>query len=294
MLRDTSALTVGFVGNLLLMTSKLAAGWVAGSQALLADGVHSFTDVLSTVVGAVGSHLGAAPPDEDHPFGHGGAENIAGVVVACIMAFTGFELLRAGVGRIAGGGGRAPEMLAAWVALAAFLIKEFMHRHALREATRTNSPAIDALARDHRSDALSSLAAFVGVVLARTSNPILDPVAALIIAGFVLQIAWEVLVRNVDTLMDREPDSRELRAGLQARVDEDDEVVRLGSLRVHPVGADWHLHLDIDVPPEMTVLRSHQVAHKVEAWARELEPRVRSAQVHVEPAAAAPSDADEA
>lgn len=287
MLQEVSALKVGLVGNLLLTAGKLLAGWFAGSQALLADGLHSFTDVLSTLVGALGAWIAREPADQDHPFGHGNAENIAAILVSGIMFWTGWELLRAGVTLVLAGTDKVPAIEAAYVAVAALLIKEFMHRHAAREAARTHSPAVEALARDHRSDALSCLAALGGILLARTSNPLLDPLASLVISGLVLQIAWETLRENLHVLMDGEPEESEaLRSGLQERADQDREVSRVLHCRVHQVGADLHLHIDLEVPPEMTVARSHEVAHRVEAWAKVLDPRVLSAQVHVEPAPA--------
>jgi cation diffusion facilitator family transporter len=283
-LPELNALRIALFGNFLLMTGKLVVGWTSGSQALLADGFHSFTDVLSALVGTLGSHIASQPADEDHPYGHGNAENIAAVLVSIIMFFAGWELLQTGVSQVLKGTRPAPSVGAAYVAILSLVIKELMHRQAAREAATTHSPTVEALARDHRSDALSCLAALVGIILARTSNPLLDPLASLVISGLVLQIAWVTLSDNLHVLMDGEPEEgEELRKALQKRADEDPDVIRVGSIRVHQVGADLHLQIDLEVPPEWTVAHAHEAAHRVENWAKEIEARVRSAQVHVEP-----------
>lgn len=286
MLDHHGALKLALVGNLFLMVVKLAAGVLSGSAALLADGVHSFTDVLSTVAAGVGSWIGGAPPDEDHPYGHGGAENVAAVVVAGIMLATAGALFQRGAGLLAAGTLVPPESMAAWVAGATCLVKEALHRQAAREAVRTRSPSIDALSKDHRSDALSSVAALVGIEAARHGYPAMDPMASLVIAAFILKLGWETLVENLHVLMDREPETPELKAGLLARAGADPEVAALRNIRVHQVGAVLHLQIDLLVAPTMTVQAAHEVAHRVEGWAKELDRRVASAQVHVEPAEA--------
>lgn len=277
------AVAVAFVGNSALMVGKLAAGWYAGSQALVADGVHSFTDVLSTIASGIGTWIGGEPPDENHPYGHGNAENLAALVVAGIMAVTGLGLLHEAAAALEVGKSELPGQLAAAAAACACVVKELMHRHAMAEALRTGSPAVLALARDHRSDVLSSLAALVGVVLARRVHPTLDPVASVVIAGFILNLAWETASENVAVLMDEEPDLTKLCAALQERAASDPEIVAIRRLRGHPVGAVLHLQLDLQVPPEMTVARAHEVAHRVEGWAKQQDERVDSVQVHVEP-----------
>jgi cation diffusion facilitator family transporter len=274
---------VAFVGNTVLMIGKLVGGWGAGSQALFADGLHSFTDVLSTIASGIGTWIGGEPPDENHPYGHGNAENIAALVVAGIMGITGIELLREAAEALTGAPRALPGMLAAGVAAIACVVKELMHRHAIVEARATGSPAVLALARDHRSDVLSSLAALGGVVLARHVHPVLDTLASVVIAGFILSLSWETASENIAVLMDEEPDLSELAAALEARAAEDDEVVGIRRLRGHPVGGSLHLQLDLLVPPQMTVAHAHEVAHRVEDWAKEIDNRVDSVQVHVEP-----------
>ena len=277
------AVTVSLIGNVGLTLGKLTGGYAAGSQALIADGYHSFADVLSTIASGVGTWIGGEPPDENHPYGHGNAENLAALVVSVIMALTGFEVLREALGALTAGPGALPELLAAGVAAGACVIKELLHRYSMAEARQTGSPAVLALARDHRSDVLSSMAALLGVVLARQIHPTLDTLASVVSAGFILELAWDTASENVAVLMDEEPDLSDLATALQERALEDPEVLQIHGLRGHPVGGSIHLQLDMDVPPQMTVARAHEVAHRVEDWARELDDRVDSVQVHVEP-----------
>ncbi len=279
-----SAITVGFLGNLGLAALKISAGTFAHSQALIADGIHSLGDVLSSVAGAIGAKIGSSPPDENHPYGHGNAESFAALFVGIIMAGAGVELLLSASERFQARTLEIPDLAAAGAALLACFAKEGMHRHALREAQRTRSPAVIALAKDHRSDVLSSLAAVFGVLGARKIHPYLDPLASVVISGFVLRMAWEILEENIHILMAGQPDEGPFLEALRKRAGQDKDVRRLNTIRILQVGAALNLEIDLWVDPCMTVFEAHKVAHRVEKYARELEERVQQVQVHVEPA----------
>ncbi len=278
-----SAIQVALAGNLLLAVAKTGVGLMAGSQALFADGLHSFTDVVNSVIGAVGARFGGDPPDRDHPFGHGAHENLAALVVGLVMAWAAWILLRAAGRSLMGAALVAPEAMAAPIAIGSCLAKEAMFRHADREWKRTRSPAVQALARDHRSDALSSIAALAGILGAQAGMPMLDPLAAVVIAGMILQLAWDTVTQNLDVLLDREPEIGDLKAGLAERAKNYREPLEVEVVRAHLAGSALNLEIDVRLAGGTSLEQAHRVAHEVEAWARELEPRVVTAQVHLEP-----------
>lgn len=272
-----------------LAVGKLVAGVLGHSQALVADAVESFADIIGSLIVWRGLVVAAKPPDDDHPYGHGKAEAVASAVIATL-------LLLAAVG-IAGQSLReifseqvtpAPWTLA--VLLGVVLIKELLFRFVWREGHSTGSPAVRTDAWHHRSDAITSLAAAIGITTALIGGPAwaaADDVAAVVAAGIIGWNGWNLLRPALEELMDTTPDPGvigEIR-GIAGGVEGVDNVEKCLVRRM-----GWQLLVDmhVRVDPEMTVARSHHIAHAVKDAVRGRLPQVHDVLVHIEPSRRAP------
>ncbi len=184
------------LGNFLLAVLKLLAGIFADSKAMIADGLHSGSDVISNLVVYVSMRISNKPADEHHTYGHGKIEYMASLFVAATMFYAGVTIIRTVGGDILSGTTSSPGIFAGVVALFSIIAKEFMFRITLRQSKIINSPSMIANAWDHRSDAYSSVGTLVGVVLSIVGNrmeiEILkygDSIAAIIVGGLIIRVA---------------------------------------------------------------------------------------------------------
>jgi cation diffusion facilitator family transporter len=278
---QTGAL-VGIMGNLLLGAAKVAAGSLASSHAMLADGLHSLADFASSIALLVVVRVANRPSDTCHPYGHGKAEPVGAKIIGIIVVLAGFQIGLSAIGQLRAGNYAAPGVLALWMALISIVVKETMFRYKFRLATRANSKAILASAWEHRSDAVSSVAVLAGVGLARLGMPYLDPVAGLLVSGFIVKMGWDITRSAVDDLMDKVTDLPLLDRVCRA-ASETAGVIRVDAARIRPMGPDFLVDLAICVDPQITVKEGHDVASSVKSAVMIAIPEVAGVMVHVNP-----------
>jgi cation diffusion facilitator family transporter len=285
--RGVRATLLGMATNAALAGVKLVAGVAGHSQALVADAVESLADLLSSAIVWRGLVVAAAPADKDHPYGHGKAEPLASAAVAIL-------LLVAAVG-IAVGSVRnffhphpVPELYTLPVLLVVVVVKELLFRRVLREGEAIESSAVRSDAWHHRSDALTSVAAGIGIAVALVGGgewAVADDVAAFLAAGVIAWNGWRLLRPALDELMDTEVSSEWVQGLVQVAQDVG-PVVDVEKCRVRKSGYRYLVEMHLEVDPEMTVERAHAVAHEVKDRVRDRFPEVLDVLLHVEPARA--------
>ena len=277
----TRANLVGLGTNVLLAVAKFVVGVLAGSQALVADGFNSAGDIFATTVAYFGYQLAKVPPDENHHYGHGNAESIAGFVVGTVLLATGLYITLDGVLSLVAGKTDPPGLLAAWVAIGTAVVKEALYRYTVRVGTKLNSPALLASARDHRADVVAAFAVLGGVLAARFSAPWLDPLAAMLIGLYIAAMAIEPIRSNLGILMDEAPP--ELREKIRAVARADTDVRDATEIRVHPLGSYYVVDLEIYLDGSLSLEESHTIAHRVADRVKAEIEHVHDVKVHVNP-----------
>lgn len=285
--RSLRATFLGMVVNTVLAVGKMAAGFLGHSHALVADGVESLADLFSSLIVWRGLVIAAEPADADHPYGHGKAEPLASAMVATMLLLAALWIAVHSVRQIFHPhAAPAPWTLA--VLFVVVLVKETLFRHVFREAASVDSTVVKGDAWHHRSDAITSLFAGVGIAIALVGGPgyeAADDVAALL-AAFV--IAWNgsrLLREAFGELMDTAPDLavvEEIRR-LAASVP---EVRGVEKCFIRKMGWQLHVDLHVEVDGQLTVERAHAIAHEVKDHLRAQLPNVRDVLVHIEPARA--------
>jgi len=282
--RSLRATFLGLAVNVALSAVKFLAGILGHSQALIADAVESLADIFSSIIVWRGLVVAETPPDEDHPYGHGKAEPLAaaGVSVMLLLA-AGMIAYHSLVGIIEPRVAPSPWTLIILVVVIA--VKELLFRFVLQESHHVDSSAVKTDAWHHRADAITSAAAFTGITIALVGGKgyeTADNWAALV-AAFVIAFNGARLLRPAfNELMDRAPD-RELVRKIAAVAETVPGVANVEKCHVRKMG--WQLFADmhVEVDPQMTVLRSHEIAHAVKDKIREAMPNVSDVLVHIEP-----------
>ena len=198
--------TVGIVCNAALTVFKLVAGIVAHSSAIVADAVHSASDILGSLIVMIGAVFSHKAADASHPYGHEKLECIASILLGNILVLVGAAIGYAGVMKIVRGETlAAPGVLALIAAVVSIGVKEGLYWYTIAAAKRIRSVSLKAEAWHHRSDALSSIGSFAGVLGARLGMPILDPIASIVICLFIFKVAYGIFHESIDRLVDRAP-----------------------------------------------------------------------------------------
>lgn len=268
--------------NVVLAAGKLAAGVFGHSHALVADAVESFADVFSSLIVWRGVVVAAEPADEEHPYGHGKAEPLASAAVAAMLLLAAGWIIIGAVNGLSESR-PAPAMFTLFVLVGVVLTKEGLFRFVLREATSVESPAVHADAWHHRSDAITSLAAAIGIsVSVFTGVQSADDVAAIFAAAIIGWNGWRLLHPAAGELMDKAPDAWIIDR-IRRIAETTPGIARVEKCFVRKMGHQLYAEMHIEVDPQMTVLRSHELAHEAKDRIRTEIPRVHDVLIHIEP-----------
>jgi cation diffusion facilitator family transporter len=275
---------LGLATNAVFATVKMLAGIFGHSHALIADAVESMADVFSSLVVWRGVVVAEAPADEDHPYGHGKAEPIAAAVVSTMLLIAAVWIV-IGAFRAIAEPHEAPKPFTLIVLVAVIIIKEGLFRFALREAVSVDSSVVATDAWHHRSDAITSFAAAIGIIIALAGGKgfeSADDWAAIVAACVIAWNGWRLLRPAMNELMDSSP-NREIVDRIRAIAEAVAGVVRVEKCLVRQMGYQYFVDMHVEVDAQMTVLRSHEIAHLVKDNVRGQVPRVRDVLVHIEP-----------
>lgn len=282
--RGIRAVQLGLLANLVLALTKAIAGVLGHSYALVADAVESFADMFSSLIVWSGLRISARPADEAYPFGYGKAESLAGAVV-------GFMLLGAAVAigiqavREIVTPHHAPAPFTLAVLVGVVLVKELLFRRIARVGTTAGSTAVRAEALHHRSDAITSAAAFVGIAVALVGGPgweSADDWAALVASAIILYNGITILRPALADLMDRAPDAPVLERVARAAAAVPG-VLAVEKLAVRKAGLVYYVDIHVQADPRMSLHDAHELSGRVKGAIRAEMPEVASVLVHMEP-----------
>lgn len=280
---------VGLVVNLVLSFLKLAAGVVGRSGAMIADAVHSFSDLATDVVVIAFARISAKPRDDDHDYGHGKYETLATIIISLALGIVGAGILVNSIRdiRVVLDGGLLPRpgLVALVAAVASIVVKEILYRYTVREGRAVGSPSVVANAWHHRSDALSSLGTLVGIACAYFLGQkwrIADPIAALLVAVFIFKVAFDLIRTGIDELLECSLPADMEQEILQI-VTADPGVREPHNLRTRRIGASIAVEVHVRMDGAMTVAQSHALTVDIEHRLRERFGEGTMIVIHVEP-----------
>lgn len=239
--------------NLGLLIVKLLGGIFGRSQALIADAVHSLSDVIVAILVIVGLKVSSAPPDEDHHWGHGNIEFIVSAIIGTLLVCTAIAITIVSLLSIIQGNIYNPGIMAVWAAAISVVANEIMFRHSLCAGEQMDSPAMIANAWENRSDVYSSLAVLVGVFGARIGFTVLDPIAAIIVGIMIAKNGLKTLVSGVKGITDRSFDNKAMLSQIRKLVLKEDGIVSIGRLRARKTGQKVWIDLEAIFKPEVKV-----------------------------------------
>ena len=272
--------------NTLLSAGKLAAGLLAHSGAMVSDAVHSASDVFSTIIVMIGVKLSAKASDREHPYGHERMECVAAIVLSVILLITGLFIGNEGLRKIIRAEDAAlpvPGTAALIAAVVSIAVKEAMFWYTRHYARLLDSGALMADAWHHRSDALSSVGALVGIAGARLGFPVLDPIAGLVICVFIGKAAVDIFIDAVNKMVDHSCDE-ETEAAIRACAARHEGVRSVDLLMTREFGNRIYIEMEISVDGQLPLVEAHAIAESIHDEIEKTFRMVKHIMIHVNPA----------
>jgi cation diffusion facilitator family transporter len=266
-----------------LIAMKVVASIVTGSISIRADAIHSAIDLVGAIVGFIGIKIAGKPPDRKHPFGHGKAENVAGVVIAALIFIAGGIIAYQAISRLISGANLELVTVGIYVTAAAIVINLAVSWYTMRVARRTDSVALEATARDLLADVLSSAAVLVGLILVRiTGVALLDPIVALLVAILIFRTAFLAMKRSFSGLLDTRLPRTEERKLIAVLGKHGGQMVSFHKIRTRKAGSQRYIDFHLVLPKDVSVERAHKLCDELE---QEIEAELANASVtiHIEP-----------
>jgi len=274
---------VTLIINLLLSLGKLAAGILGRSAAMVSDAVHSASDVFSTLIVMVGISVSRKDADKSHQYGHERLECIASIILASILFLVGAGIGYTAIsGIVSGESPSVPTLLPLIAAAVSIGVKEWMYWYTRAAAIQVNSGALMADAWHHRSDALSSVGSFIGIIGARLGLPILDPIAGVVICLFILKAAYDIFRDTIAKLTDRACDE-ETEDRIREIILMQEGVQGLDLLRTRLFGSKMYIDVEISAVGSQSLHEAHAIAENVHDAIEGTLPNVKHCMVHVNP-----------
>lgn len=270
--------------NFLLTATKLIAGIIGNSMALISDAIHSASDVLSTFVVMLGAKLSSRKPDKKHPYGYEKVESIVSLILSLMLFGTAITIGVYGCKSIFNSDIAIPSQITAWAALLSIIVKEWMYRYTKRAANKINSTSLYADAWHHRSDALSSIGSLVGVVGAICGLPILDPIASFVICLIIIKVAYDILKTSITQILDAAA-PEEIEQQIKEIILNYKGIKGIDMLKTRLFGSKIYVDIEVKVDKGLSFEEVHELTHKLHDEIENSNASIKHCMIHANPTA---------
>lgn len=276
---------VTVVINFILFVFKLIAGIIAHSNAMISDAVHSLSDVITTVAVIFGLILANQEEDKEHPYGHERIESVFAIVLSFFLFLTGIGIGILGIKAImrsTSGNLNSPGVIALIAAVCSIFVKEFMFHYTMRTAKKIKSSSMEADAWHHRSDALSSIGSFIGILGARLGLPILDPICSLLICILIVKTSIEIFMEAISQLIDKSCDE-ETNGQIIANIMEIEKNIDINDFKTRIFGNKIYIDAEIAIDGNLTLDSANKIVEKIHDTIEENFNSVKHCNIHIVP-----------
>jgi cation diffusion facilitator family transporter len=282
---------LGFFINIVLTTGKLLAGFFGRSSAMIADGIHSLSDLITDVVVLVFFKISDKEKDEKHPYGHGKFETFSAFIIALILFFVGLWIFYEGMTKIVsvvkGAVLPQPHLITLWAALISIVVKELLYQYTNFIGKQIDSPAIIANAWHHRSDAFSSIGVAIGIagaIFLGQKWVVLDPIAGVIVSIFIMKMAVELSLPSIQELMEASLPEETIKK-IETLIMEDHQIRSYHKLRTRKIGETCAIDVHIQLDHTISLVQAHNISGALCKRIRETFGEKTQVNVHAEPVA---------
>ena len=278
------AATVAIISNCFLTVLNIIVGMMSGSYALISEGAHTLSDVTTSIIAYIGFKIGQKPADDEHPFGHGRAEAISGLIIVLFLAMVAYEIMSGAVEKLMNPTLiTTPDIYAALMAIFGIFINLLISNYIIKIGNEIKSPAIVADGQHQKTDIFSSIAILIGVIASNLGFPQLDPLVGLIIGFLILKTAYEIGKENLDNIMGKVPSEKFINKIRRVANNSSPYAENAHNIKVDYLGSYATVTLHIEIDGKMTLEESHKIVHIVQNNIINKIPEVKYVMVHACP-----------
>lgn len=270
--------------NLLLSVFKFIFGFIGHSKTIIVDGIHSLSDVLSTIIIIIGFFISNKDNDDEHPYGHERFECVASIILSILLFVTSILLFDKSILGIINHSSNdiKPDVSTIIIALISIFVKELMFQYTMFFAKKNNSISLKADAWHHRSDALSSIVALVSIILARYGFFIFDQIGSIIICIFIFKVAFDIFKESINMMLDKSCD-KIFEDELKNIINKYDDVKHIDLLKTRQFANKAYVDIEIAVDKNMSVYDSHKIAELIHNEIEDSFKNVKHCMIHINP-----------
>lgn len=268
--------------NVFLFIFKIVSGILGCSTAMIADGIHTLSDIITTFMVILSLKISSKKEDAEHPYGHEKFEPIYGKIISTLLLLTGIFIAYKGIKNLFLGNYIKPKSIAIIASMVSILVKEILYRYTIQTAKKIQSISMEADAWHHRSDALSSVGTFIGILGAKLGFTILDPITTIIVSLFIIKVAVKFYIKSVKELVDTSADDDTL-IKIRKEVLKISGVEKIYKLKTRCFGSKLYVDIEIYVDSKISVEEGHTIATKVHDHIENKFKNIKHCMVHVEP-----------
>lgn len=270
--------------NFVLFLFKLIAGLIGNSNAMISDSIHSLSDVLTTIVVIFGLIIASKEADDGHPYGHERIECVFAIILSFFLLLTGVYIGYIGIDSIIKSNSNiiVPTILPLIAALVSIVVKEFMYHYTKRCARKLNSSSMEADAWHHRSDAMSSVGSFIGILGAKLGYPILDPICSVIICIIIIKSAIEIFVGAISQMLDTSCDI-ETKNEIIDLIKSSKEIVDITDMKTRMFGSKIYIEVEVSVDGDIPLREADKIINEIHDNIENKYSSVKHCNIHVIP-----------
>ncbi len=275
--------TITLIINTLLFVFKFIAGLIAHSQAMISDAIHSLTDSITTIIVIFGLVMSSKKADKEHPYGHERIESVFAIILSFILLVTGLSIGYMGIKAVFFSSKLAiPGYLALWAAIISIIVKEIMFHYTMRTAKKIASSSMEADAWHHRSDALSSIGSFIGILGSRLGLPILDPLCSVLICILIVKASIEIFMQATEEMLDTACDDETNKEIVDVILSMNEDI-KIYNLKTRMFGSKIYIDADIAFDGNMTLNDANVIAQKIHHKIEKKFKLVKHCNIHIMP-----------
>lgn len=280
--RVTKVMVISFITNSFLSLIKVIFGFIGHSNALVADGVHSFSDLSTDIVAMLGDFFSRKPADSKHPYGHGKLEYLTSIFIGAVIIILGLGIISSSVNR----GIVIPSILVIFVSIFTIVAKLLLSNYILREGFKIKNNILIASGRESRADVVSSVIVLVSIILMQLDIKIFsyaDIVASIIVGLFIVKVGFDILSENISDILGEQETNKDYLNKINDFIKETEEVKTIDSLVLLKFGSYYKLIGEVAMDGDLTLAYAHSLLEKIENKIKVEEPKIRYITIHINP-----------
>ena len=271
-------MVTSFITNILLALLKIISGIIGKSGALVADGIHSFSDMLTDVFAVIGNTISKKPADYEHPFGHGNAEYLTCLVIGLIVGFMGINVIKEGIFKTS----NIPNMLTAIIVLITIFAKILLSNYLLKKGKEYENDILSSSGKESLSDVISSLVVLISVILSKIFT-YSDKIAMVIVGFLILKIAYEILKENLSNLLGKQVSDKEYIDNLKEIIKSHKDIKEIDELIIIKYGSSKKIDCEVSMDKNMILEKVHKIIDNIEKEVKKKDKTVSNIIIHVNP-----------